>query len=89
MSSHITRNSIIATIKKYNNDWQILRLVNMTDENDQKKGYDRKFVTPTYLIFLIWPKFTRPTNINLTLKKYAGEVGLDRSPSPGLQARTG
>ena len=30
-----------------------------------------------------------PTNINLTPKKYAGAVGLDRSPSPGSQARTG
>ena len=30
-----------------------------------------------------------PTNITLTTKKYAGAVGLDRSPSPGLQAHTG
>ena len=30
-----------------------------------------------------------PTNINLTPKNYAGAVGLDRSPSPGSQARTG
>ena len=30
-----------------------------------------------------------PTNINFTLKKYAGVVGFDRSPSPSLQACTG
>ena len=30
-----------------------------------------------------------PTNINFTPKKYAGAVGLDMSPSPGSQARTG
>ena len=30
-----------------------------------------------------------PTNINFTPKKYAGAISLDRSPSPGPQARTG
>ena len=30
-----------------------------------------------------------PTNINFNPKKYAGAVGLDRSPSPGFQACTG
>ena len=28
-------------------------------------------------------------NVNFTPQKYAGAVGLDRSPNPGLQARTG
>ena len=30
-----------------------------------------------------------PTNISFTPKKYASAFGLERSPSPGLQAHTG
>ena len=36
-----------------------------------------------------FPKNMTTTNINLTPKKYPGAFGLDRSPSPGLQGRTG
>ena len=45
------------------------------------RTWPKKFITPTNLIFWVWPKFTTPTNINLTPKKYAGAVGLGRCPS--------
>ena len=51
--------------------------------------FDRKIFTPTNLNVGALPKFTAPTSIKFTPKKYAGAVCLDRSPSPGLQARTG
>ena len=51
--------------------------------------YDWKTITKTNIIFWIWPNFTTPTNINLTQKKFAGAIGIDRSPSPGSQNRTG
>ena len=50
--------------------------------------FDQKIFTTTNLIFLIWPKFMTPTNTNFTPQKYAGVVGLDRSPSPSSQACT-
>ena len=46
--------------------------------------YDQKIFTMTNHIFFIWPNLMTPTNINFTPKKYAGVVGLDRSPSPGI-----
>ena len=51
--------------------------------------YDQKMFTVTNQIFWIWPKFMTPTHINFTPQKYAGAIGLDRSPSPGSQAHTG
>ena len=51
--------------------------------------FDQKILTLTNLNVGTWPKFTTTTNINFTPQKYAGAVGLNRSPSPGLQACTG
>ena len=65
-------------------------LANQASSHDQIKmsvfqlAYDQKIFTPKNINVGTWPKFTTPTNINFTPKKYAGAVGLDRSPSPSL-----
>ena len=41
------------------------------------------------LIFWAWPKFRTPTNINLMLKKYAGESAWTGPPAQNSQAHTG
>ena len=50
---------------------------------------DQKFFTTTNLKNCTWPKNTTITNIKFAPQKYAGAAGLDRSPIPGSQARTG
>ena len=63
----------------------------MTDEDDRNQGQNmtENFSHSQTLFFELDRKFTTPTNINLTPKKYAGADGLDRSLSPGQQAHTG
>ena len=44
--------------------------------------YDQKIFTMTNLIFLIWPKFMTPTNINFTPKNMLVRLGWTCPPAP-------
>ena len=62
------------------------RLVNMTDEDDWKYGWNmRKMFTTMNFIFWIWPKFMTPTNINFTPKIcWCSRLGQVPQPQPRL-----
>ena len=68
-----------------------MRLVHLTKSIWPKLGLenDQKNFRMMNLNHWTWQKFMTPTNINFTPQKYAGAIGLNRSPSTGSQARTG